>query len=71
MGEVADDIADGPFGSNLKAEHYTEEKEARIVQLSNIGEAGWQDENVNILHLPTLEKYQEVLLHPIVLLWQK
>ena len=46
MGEVADDIADGPFGSNLKAEHYTEEKEARIVQLSNIGEAGWQDENV-------------------------
>ena len=46
LGDVADDIADGPFGSNLKAEHYTEEKEARIVQLSNIGETGWQDENV-------------------------
>ena len=46
LNDIADDIADGPFGSNLKAEHYTEEKEARIVQLSNIGESGWQDENV-------------------------
>ena len=46
LDDIADDIADGPFGSNLKAEHYTEEKEARIVQLSNIGETGWHDENV-------------------------
>lgn len=46
LNDIADDIADGPFGSNLKAEHYTEEKEARIVQLSNIGETGWHDENV-------------------------
>ena len=30
------DIADGPFGSNLKTEHYTDEKEARIIQLSNV-----------------------------------
>ena len=39
------DIADGPFGSNLKKEHYTEEKEARIVQLSNLSDEGWQEEN--------------------------
>lgn len=39
------DMADGPFGSNLKAEHYTKNKEARIIQLSNIGEYGWREEN--------------------------
>ena len=35
------DSADGPFGSNLKKDHYTNKKEVRIIQLSNIGEAGW------------------------------
>ena len=39
------DIADGPFGSNLKTEHYTEDKEARIIQLSNLSDYGWQEEN--------------------------
>ena len=39
------DIADGPFGSNLKTEHYTDEKEARIIQLSNLSDNGWQEEN--------------------------
>ena len=39
------DIADGPFGSNLKTEHYTDEKEARIIQLSNLSDYGWQEPN--------------------------
>ena len=39
------DIADGPFGSNLKTEHYTDEKEARIIQLSNLSDYGWQEVN--------------------------
>lgn len=39
------DSADGPFGSNLKKEHYTDNKEVRIIQLSNIGEDGWKDGN--------------------------
>ena len=39
------DIADGPFGSNLKTEHYTDEKEARIIQLSNLSDYGWQEAN--------------------------
>ena len=43
--ELALDMADGPFGSNLKTEHYTTEKEARLIQLSNIGEYGWREEN--------------------------
>ena len=39
-------FADGPFGSNLKREHYTENQEVRIIQLSNIGEEGWRNANV-------------------------
>ena len=44
-------MADGPFGSNLKAEHYTKNKEARIIQLSNIGEYGWREENTKFTTL--------------------
>lgn len=43
--DLITDIADGPFGSNLKTEHYTDEKEARIIQLSNLSDYGWQEEN--------------------------
>ena len=42
---LALDMADGPFGSNLKTEHYTAKKEVRLIQLSNIGEYGWREEN--------------------------
>ena len=45
LGKLAIDSADGPFGSNLKKDHYTTNKEVRIIQLSNIGEDGWKDEN--------------------------
>ena len=45
VSELAKDMADGPFGSNLKKEHYTSDPQARIIQLSNIGENGWEDEN--------------------------
>lgn len=45
LGEIAKDSADGPFGSNLKKEHYTTNREVRIIQLSNIGEEGWREEN--------------------------
>ena len=45
LGDIAEDSADGPFGSNLKKEHYTTQKEVRIIQLSNIGEDGWREEN--------------------------
>ena len=38
-------FADGPFGSNLKREHYTEQPEVRIIQLSNIGDFQWKDKN--------------------------
>lgn len=38
--ELAEDMADGPFGSNLKTEHYTTDKQTRIIQLGNIGDCG-------------------------------
>lgn len=45
LGDIVISMNDGPFGSDLKKEHYTEKKEARIIQLSNIGEGGWKEEN--------------------------
>ena len=45
ISELAKDMADGPFGSNLKKEHYTSDPQVRIIQLSNIGECGWENEN--------------------------
>lgn len=52
-------MADGPFGSNLKKEHYTEKQEVRIIQLSNVGQDGWKNENVKYTtfeHLKTIER---------------
>ena len=51
--------ADGPFGSNLKKEHYTTKREVRIIQLSNIGDGGWKDNNKKYTtydHLKTIER---------------
>lgn len=45
INEIAVDMADGPFGSNLKSDHYTTNKEARIIQLSNLSDEGWREEN--------------------------
>ena len=52
-------IADGPFGSNLKREHYVSEPEVRIIQLSNIGENGWKNENIkytSYIHAETIKR---------------
>ena len=43
-------MADGPFGSNLKTEHYISEKQVRVVQLSNIGMTATQ--NTHPSHTP-------------------
>ncbi len=59
LSQISLDSADGPFGSNLKSEHYTTNKEVRIIQLSNIGEDGWRDENVKYTtfsHLPSISR---------------
>lgn len=63
LGDIVADtdypFADGPFGSNLKKEHYTDEKQVRIIQLSNIGELGWKNENeryTTFEHLKTIQR---------------
>lgn len=64
LASISTDSADGPFGSNLKREHYTFNKEVRIIQLSNIGEDGWRDENTKYTtfeHLPNIARSE---VHP-------
>ena len=59
LSEISLDSADGPFGSNLKKEHYIDQKQVRIIQLSNIGEFGWRDSNVKYTsfeHLKTISR---------------
>lgn len=57
--DFIEDINDGPFGSNLKREHYTLDREVRIVQLGNVGEDGWNDDNIKYTtfeHAKTLKR---------------
>ena len=63
LGELSDtkdnSFADGPFGSNLKKEHYINEPEVGIIQISNIGEEGWKNENVkytSFIHAETIKR---------------
>jgi len=41
--QVSLSISDGPFGSNLKTEHYVPEPGVRVVRLQNIGEGFYDD----------------------------
>jgi type I restriction enzyme S subunit len=38
-------IADGPFGANLKTEHYIDEAGYRVIRLQNIGTGAFRDEH--------------------------
>ena len=43
VGEIAESIADGPFGSNLKTEHYVVDAGVRVVRLQNVTEYSYND----------------------------
>jgi type I restriction enzyme S subunit len=45
IAEVADSLADGPFGSNLKTEHYVTEPGVRVVRLQNIQTTRYNDDD--------------------------
>ena len=64
LGNIAADSADGPFGSNLKKEHYTTNKEVRIIQLSNIGEDGWREENTKYTTFEHLQNISRSEVEP-------
>jgi len=63
VGELAasepNSITDGPFGSNLKTSHYTEDG-PRVVRLQNIGDGEFIDERAHISadHFTNLKKHQ-------------
>ena len=63
MGELAADepnsITDGPFGSNLKTEHYTPTG-PRVIRLQNIGDAEFVDARAHVsdAHFQTLQKHR-------------
>ena len=55
-----DSFSDGPFGSNLKTIHYTENPEVRIIQLNNVGEGIWKDKGrkyTTYQHAAVLKRY--------------
>lgn len=62
--EISTEMVDGPFGSNLKTEHYTTERQVRIIQLSNIGEAGWNDANVKYTTFSHAAELQRCIVQP-------
>ncbi|KJS08972.1 MAG: hypothetical protein VR73_03795 [Gammaproteobacteria bacterium BRH_c0] len=43
VNEVVDSIVDGPFGSNLKTEHYVSDPGVRVVRLQNVTEYQYND----------------------------
>jgi type I restriction enzyme S subunit len=63
LGELAaaerNSITDGPFGSKLKTEHYTDAG-PRVIRLKNIGDAVFVDAQAHIsdAHFATLQKHR-------------
>ncbi len=59
--ESKSDIVDGPFGSNLKSSHYTEDG-ARVVRLQNIGFGSYleADAFISLEHFDRLSKHNVV-----------
>lgn len=58
--DISETFSDGPFGSNLKTEHYTDSG-VRVVRLQNIGVGRFIDDDKEFIshsHFKTLEKYR-------------
>lgn len=58
----SDAFVDGPFGSNLKSSEYVEAG-VRLIQLQNIGEGEWRDDNKKYI---TPEKFRTLERHGAV-----
>ena len=57
-------FVDGPFGSNLKTEHYTENREVRIIQLNNIGEFVWRNNGIKYTTFEHAETLKRCVSYP-------
>ena len=53
-------ITDGPFGSNLKTAHYTDQG-PRVIRLQNVGDGEFVDERAHISH----ERFEQLAKHQI------
>ena len=60
---VLDSVVDGPFGSNLKTEHYVVDAGVRVVRLQNISETEYDDSDpayISARHAGTLARNKVV-----------
>lgn len=60
VGDLASKFSDGPFGSNLKSEHYTETG-IRVIRLQNIGVGQMLDDDLAFIseaHFASLRKHE-------------
>jgi len=62
VGAVCRFIGDGPFGSNLKSDDYTETG-ARVIRLENIGHLNFVREKQTFV---SMEKYEQLAKHTLV-----
>jgi type I restriction enzyme S subunit len=61
LGNLAVDVFDGPFGSNLKSRDYVEEG-VRVIRLENIGSLEFKDDKITYV---TKEKYELLKKHTV------
>lgn len=60
VGDIAESIIDGPFGSNLKSEHYVRDG-ARVIRLQNITDGLFDDRDkayVSLEHFNALRRHE-------------
>lgn len=63
LDEMVASAVDGPFGSNLKTEHYSEHPGVRVVRLQNIATGRFDDSDEAFIpeeHAATLQRHQVV-----------
>jgi type I restriction enzyme S subunit len=63
LGAIAESLIDGPFGSNLKTEHYVPEPGVRVVRLQNIEAGRYSDDDrafVSERHAASLSRHEVV-----------
>lgn len=59
--QIAESLIDGPFGSNLKSEHYVDDPGVRVVRLQNVGSGTYSDADkafVSQRHAAYLSRHQ-------------
>lgn len=60
LSDIVESAVDGPFGSNLKTEHYVDEPGVRVVRLQNIGNGEFSDSDrawVSARHAQCLSRH--------------